>query len=190
MEVLVSEKKGFQIRIRYVMLPLLFAIIIFVSYLLHYVGAFKPVVIEEKTAGPFAMIFKTHIGPYHKIVADIEDVETWAKAQGLDCHLTFGQYLDNPADTEESRLRSHGGCLLPALPSLTLPEGFSSQTVPENHYVTAIFEGSPGIGPMKVYPKVQDYIEEKRLKQDGAIIEVYNVHSQESMTTTYYFPVK
>lgn len=185
-----GDKKGFQIQIRYVLLPLFFAILIFAFYLMNYLGVFKPVVISEKRAGPFQMLYKTHIGPYHKIVPLIEEVEKWSRSQGLDCKLSFGEYLDNPETTEEPRLRSRGGCIVDRFPE-TLPEGFEKQSLPEKNYVTAVFEGSPGIGPMKVYPKAFEYIQEQRLTRDGeSVIEIYEIHSPESMTTTYYFPLK
>lgn len=181
--------KKFQVPIRYLLLPLFFAIVIFVFYLAHYLGSFKPVLIAEKNAGPFHMIYKSHIGPYFKIVPTIEEVEKWAKEKGIDCHLTFGEYLDDPQTTEEARLRSNGGCLVSEVPA-NLPEGFSTKTIPERHYVTAVFEGSPGIGPMKVYPKVQTYAQEQKLPLEEVVMEVYEVHSAESMTTTYYFPIR
>ncbi len=179
----------FSIPIRWLLLPLLIAIVVYVLYLMNYLGSFKPVIIEEKSAGPLTMIYKKHVGPYHKIVPVIEEVEKWAKENGLDCKLSFGQYLDNPQTTEEARLRSQGGCLVEQVPA-QMPEGFESQTIPLRKYVTAIFEGSPGIGPMKVYPKVYEYSESQRLRLEEWVMEVYQVHSPEAMTTTYYFPVK
>lgn len=178
-----------KIKIRYLLLPLLVAIIVYIAYLLTYVGAFRPVTISQKKAGPFLMIYKDHTGPYHKIVPVIEEVEKWAQSHGLDCKLSFGEYLDNPEITEEARLRSHGGCLVALFPE-NLPEDFHTQTIPEKNYVTAIFEGSAGIGPLKVYPKVFSYFEENRLARQESVLEIYEVHGAQSMTTTYYFPIK
>ena len=185
-----APKKGSQIQIRYLLLPLLIAILVFAFYLMNYLGTFKPVIIEEKKAGPFQMIYKNHVGPYHKIVPVIEEVEKWAKAQGYDCKVSFGEYLDNPETSEEARLRSRGGCVVPEFPA-QLPEGFEKQTLPEKDYVTAVFEGSPGIGPMKVYPKAHEYIRDQGLvRESETVMEMYVIHSPESMTTTYYFPIK
>lgn len=174
--------------IRYILLPLFFAIIIYVGYLLFYVGAFKPVVISEKQAGPFILLYKDHVGPYHKIVPVIEEVETWAKENGIDCKLSFGKYLDDPNSVEEARLKSIGGCILTAAITTALPEGFKTETQPEAQFVVATFEGSPGIGPMKVYPKVFAYFEDQRIARGDYTLEIYEVHSQQAMTTTYYFP--
>lgn len=184
-----AAKKPFAIQIRYLLLPLLGAIILYAGYLMNYLGTFKPVIITEKSAGPFQVIYKSHTGPYHKIVPVIEEVEKWAKENGLDCKLSFGEYLDSPKATEEARLRSNGGCLVNQVPA-NMPEGFQSKTIPERKYVTAVFEGSPGIGPMKVYPKVYEYAENQRIPLEEVVMEVYEVHSETAMTTSYYFPVR
>jgi AraC family transcriptional regulator len=180
-----------KIQIRYILLPLLVAIIVYFSYLFYYVGAFKSVEISEGKVGPFNMLFKNHSGAYHKIVPLIQEVETWAKANGLACKLSFGEYLDDPNETEEGRLRSRGGCLVNEGEKFPeqLPEGFLVQSLPERDYVIAKFEGSPGIGPLKVYPKVIEYFVEKGYVYNSGAIEIYEVHSDTAMTTNYYFPI-
>ena len=189
-----EKKNPFRIQIRYVLLPLLIAIVVYVSYLLSYVGAFKPVIITENTAGPFIYLYKEHTGAYHKIVPVIEAVESWAKEQKIACTLTFGKYLNDPKSVEEDRLRSIGGCLITAEELKAFegkwPEGFKTETQSPQKYVIATFEGSPGIGPLKVYPKVLQYIEDQRLPKSEWTLEIYQVHTQESMTTTYHFPVE
>jgi AraC family transcriptional regulator len=169
---------------------LLVAIVVYVSYVMTYVGAFKNVEISEVTAGPFHMLFKEHSGADHKIVPVIEEVETWAKANGLSCQFSFGEYFDNPQETDEGRLRSIGGCVVNEGETLPqqLPEGFQTKDVPANDYVKATFEGSPGIGAIKVYPKVISYFVEKGYIYNAGVLEVYEVHSEQSITTNYYFP--
>ncbi|MNJ96674.1 Bacterial transcription activator, effector binding domain [compost metagenome] len=169
-----------------------FVVVSFCSYLAYYLGAFKGVEVKDEVRGPYTMIYKVHTGPYHKIVSAIGAVEDWAKTQSLDCKLSFGQYFDNPDTQEEARLKSHGGCIVPAAPA-SIPEEFKVEEIPARRYVTAVFEGSPGIGPMKVYPKANEYMEKHGLKMDGAVIEVYEIHDfakKNAMTTTYLFPVK
>ena len=163
------------------------------GYFTWYLGAFKPVLIAEKNQGPFHLLYKEHTGAYHKIAPTIAEVETWAKSKGLDCSRTFGEYFDDPRSVDEGRLHSRGGCLLNELPSnlqneLSLSE-YKTSDLPEKKYVTAVFEGSPGIGPMKVYPKVEEYFSAKGQKPSGAVMEIYVVHSEKAMTTTYLFPL-
>ncbi|MBC7371114.1 MAG: GyrI-like domain-containing protein [Bdellovibrionaceae bacterium] len=158
------------------------------SWMAYYLGAFKSVEINSASRPAMKMIYKEHVGSYHKIVAVIQEVETWAKSQGIDCTQSFGEYIDDANMVEEIRLRSRGGCIVREIPK-TLPEGFKSQEIPERSYVTAIFEGSPGIGPVKVYPKAEVFMRENGLVMDGPVIEIYVIHSEKEMTTTYLFPL-
>lgn len=163
----------------------------FIGFLAVHLGAFKSVTIAQENKGPYIMLYKDFTGPYHKTVSVITEVEQWAFTNKVDCRLSFGEYKDDPEKVEEARLKSRGGCLTEKVPA-NLPADFKTEELPEKSYVTAVFEGSPGIGPMKVYPKVNEYMTQKGLKQNGPVIEVYEIHSRtenNSMTTTYLFPI-
>ncbi|MFM8834854.1 MAG: hypothetical protein ACKOEV_14685, partial [Cytophagales bacterium] len=90
-------------------------LVLFFLYLFQYTGAFKSVSISQDERGPFTLIYRSHVGPYHKIVGQIEIVERWAKENGLKCRLSFGEYFDDPRMVEEGRLNSRGGCLVDPL---------------------------------------------------------------------------
>lgn len=158
-------------------------------YVAYYTGYFKEVRIETGKAGPFLVLAKEHFGPYHEVVPKIEAVETWVKGKAADCTRSFGQYFDDPQTTESARLKSRGGCIMVAKIEV-IPDDFKYDEIPEQNYVKAIFEGAPGIGPMKVYPKVEKYVREHGLKPKPGVLEIYVIHGQTAMTTTYYFPVE
>jgi AraC family transcriptional regulator len=183
------------------------AIILFFAAELYFSGAFKPVEIGVQTKGPYAILFKEHIGAYDKIASTIEEVETWAKQNNLPCALTFGEYFDDPHAVEQERLRSRGGCIMelkssteknpytqvigafptnaPVLPSI------QTSILEERKFVVATFKGSPRIGPLKVYPKVSDYFSSNSLKQGSSSVEIYEIYPNNSgMTTTYLFPIE
>ncbi len=175
-------------------------------YFSWYLGVFKPVNLVEKQVGPLHLLYKNHVGAYHKIVPVLNEVEKWAKENHISCERTFGEYLDNPNTVEEGRLRANAGCVIAesspvassaavAAPLLTqlpaqLPEGYFTREVPAKKYVTVVFEGSPGIGPMVVYPKVTDYFDAKRATIAGPVFELYKITSEKSMSTTYLFPME
>jgi effector-binding domain-containing protein len=162
------------------------------GYFTWYLGALRPVNLAEQEAGPYNLLYKENVGPYHKVAPLITEVETFAKSHGLICKLTFGQYLDDPRNVEEGRLRAHVGCLLSTeeLAALKdLPADYKTETILSKKYLVAIFEGSPAIGPMKVYPKAEDYFNAKNIKIAGPVIEIYEVHSEKAMTTKYLFPM-
>jgi len=164
------------------------SLIALLIYLYFYLGFFLPVTIVIEDRGPLHMIYKAHSGAYHHIGPVIEAVEKWSHEQRLRCTLTFGEYLDDPAAIDQDRLRSRGGCLYNTLPNVQLPEDFAAEVRPKKSYVVAQFNGSPSIGPFKVYPKVEEFLQTRRLKQNGPVIETYFVHG-EKVTTEFLFPI-
>jgi AraC family transcriptional regulator len=170
---------------------------IFFLYLLQYTGAFRKVTLGIDMRGPYTIVYREHTGAYHKITHVIEEVEAWARSQNLKCRLSFGEFFDNPQVVEEGRLRSRAGCLIdPLVPAeeeqlqrLSLPENFKKAELSKMRAVVALFSGAPGIGPLKVYPKAREFIEEQKLKHTGSVIEIYEVFDKETMNTTYLWPI-
>lgn len=158
-------------------------------YLLVRNGAFKSVEIAVEDRGEMILLYKEHIGPYHKIMDDLTAVENAAKTAGLDCTLTFGEYLDDPGLVEQERLHSNVGCVLPSAPAAA-PEGTMLKTIPARKYVVGRFGGSPALGPYKVYGKIGERIVEGRMEQTGPVLEIYRPLPDEGMETTYLFPVR
>lgn len=169
------------------------AIAVFFLYLANYTGFFKPVTISEGHVGPFVLLGKQHVGPYYKIVPKLQEVEAFAKEHNFECKKSFGLYYDNPETVEEARLKSLGGCLMNAdeqVKADSLPEGYRVETFPEGDFVIAEFDGSPGIGPFKAYPKAQEYIQQKKYGTESwGILEIYEIFGVKQMKTSYYFRV-
>jgi AraC family transcriptional regulator len=178
-------------RMKWIFLSIIGAIVGGGIYLSNYLGYFKPVTVTEVQEPAKKILLKKHFGPYHKIVPTIRDVESWARGNNLPCTLSFGHYIDDPNLVDQDRLRSRGGCLVEVFPD-KMPEGFEVDTIPAGKYVKATFEGSPGIGPFKVYPTVLSHIASQGLKRDEAlgVFEIYEIHNDQSMTTSYFFPLK
>ena len=157
--------------------------------LLVYLGAFKSVSLSLSEAGPIRLVSKHHVGPYHKIVPTIEEVEDWAAKNGETCQTSFGEYLDDPDTTDEDRLKSNVGCLVTGDWSKSLPHGFDYREIPRRQYVIAEFEGAPSIGPFKVYPKAKEFIASSGLLTSGSVIELYERQKFQGLRTKYHFPV-
>jgi AraC family transcriptional regulator len=160
--------------------------------LLIYLGAFKSVTITTAEAGPYKVVYKTHLGAFHKIVPDIEEVERWATSHGEACISSFGEYLDDPSIVDEDRLHSNGGCLVNGDWSGAgrLPEGLLYREITPRLYAIAEFDGAPSIGPQKVYPRVSTYLAAQSLKTDGPVIEIYERMPGAQLRTHYHFPVR
>ncbi len=134
------------------------------------------------------LIYKEHRGAYHEINKVISEVEEWAEIEKIDCPQTFGEYFDDPSRIDPDRLKSHGGCIVNAEPK-SLPAHISYKYIEPKIYLKAQFEGSPAIGPMKVYPAIQDWLFKNSEQQNGAIIETYTVYGN-GMKTEYLVPLK
>lgn len=185
--------------IRHTLLAFSIGFIVFLLYLMQYTGFFKSVTLAMDQRGPYTLVYKDYQGAYYKIVPTIEEVEKWAKEQGLSCRLSFGLYLDNPELIEEGRLRAKGGCLIDPKNQeeakrfetlkAQLPADYKIEIFPESRSVVALFGGSPGIGPMRVYPKAYDFMKEQKLTPQGPVLEIYEIFDSKSMHTTYVWPL-
>ncbi|MBI3601185.1 MAG: hypothetical protein HY097_11185, partial [Nitrospinae bacterium] len=54
---------------------------------------------------------------------------------------------------------------------------------------SAVFIGSPAVGPFMVYPKLMKWIEKNHYKIDGAAIELYKM-TEDKMEIHYMIPIK
>lgn len=174
--------------LKWVLGLLLAFVLAFAVRLISHLGIFRPVEIETGVRPAMGLLYKDHIGPYHKINSAISAVETWAKENKIDCSLTFGEYFDDPGAIEEVRLRSRGGCVLSAKP-IQFPSDFKYEDSPESRAVVAKFSGAPSIGPYRVYNNVTEYMTDARMTGNGPSREVYQILSDNQINTTYYFPI-
>jgi AraC family transcriptional regulator len=167
------------------------AVVFFAAALSYKLGVFKTVDVQDPEPQTFYLLFKEHIGPYHKIVTVIQQVEEVALGLNLPCSHTFGQYLDDPREVEEDRLKSRGGCLLTQpLQGVQLPQALHFEIL-KGEFVSALFNGSPAISPYKVYPKLFHWLEINRREMGGPILEVYGRQGTSGETETqYYFPLR
>lgn len=149
-------------------------------------GFFKDVVITEQAMPEMHLVYAEHIGPYHKILDTLEQVEAWAKNNKVDCTKSFGHFLDDPDIVEHERLRSHVGCVVDQTMQ-NLPENFKTKSLPAGKYLVAEFMGSPAIGPMKVYKKARQQFTDKGLTAPEDAIEIYHRLDENTMKTIYLF---
>lgn len=157
--------------------------------LMNYLGALRPVQMEEANTQTLRLLYKQHMGPYHQINGVIQEVESWARSQQIACSRTFGEFLDNPHQVEQARLRANAGCIIDA-PVTSVPDGFLYRELSAQNAVVAHFSGSPAIGPWKVYPQAFKYIRQHRLIYAGENFEIYKIISPKKMETTYMFLLK
>ncbi len=156
-------------------------------YFYFSLGFYKPVQIESIENVDLHLLALPHEGAYHKILPVIQKVEEWAKAHNIPCEKTFGEYLDDPRAVDEVRLRSFGGCVVTQVPTDVEPP-MQVRRFSEPRVVQARFLGSPSIGPFKVYPKVEQWLQENKLQTKGAALEIY-IPNESQFMTEFYFPI-
>ena len=164
--------------LRYIVVFIIVTLISFSVYMAQYLGAFKSVEIRNEEFGPYLMVYLDHMGPYHKIVSKIEEVEKWASENQFDCRLSFGEYFDDPELVEEAQWTDK------------IQTPLKIKLLAKQEYIAADFSGSPGIGPIKVYPKIETFIQERKLKRHPSIIEIYEIldrQAKNQMQTRYLF---
>ena len=168
------------------------SLLVFLTTVYFRLGGYKPVQIEISESQELYLLMKEHVGAYHKINSVITEVEQWAAKQRLPCTVTFGEYIDDPRVKDEDRLRSRGGCVLPFELSreILLPKDLLYVKKPKTSVVKAYFEGAPSISPFKVYPAVEDFMQEKGLLQTGPVIEIYKIYGEKQALTEYLFEYK
>lgn len=176
-------------KLRHIVSITFFTILSVLVYFSIYLGVFKPVLFDMGEFGPFHLVYKNHLGAYHKMGPVIESVEQWVKSKGQSCAQSFGEYIDDPQQVEQERLRSLGGCIVDKHFD-QLPSDFEQKTLEKQFFIRGQFEGSPAIGPYKVYLKAQKIMQEKGLEPNGSVFEIYKILSPKEMKTTYLFTAK
>lgn len=174
--------------IRYLLIAAVLAFIGYVIVVAVHLGAFKEVTFTVYDAPEIRVVYKEHIGPYNETVKTIEEVEGWVKRLGDACKKSFGQYLDDPSKMEVDRLRSNGGCIVEKdLPNL--PNDLKQTTLPARKVLKGFFQGSPAIGPLKVYAKAEKWMKDNRYKMPRESLEIYEILPNKEMNTEYHFPL-
>lgn len=185
--------------IKHTLIALFIGLVSFIIYLMVHLGVWKNPEISMMETKPRKLLVKNHLGAYHKINPIIQSVESFAKKFELECSETFGEYLDDPTVINEDRLRSRGGCIVPFETDFIntkftaadlKQEDLELIELPAAKYVTAVFTGSPAIGPYKVYPKIDRYMQNHKLVRKGSVMEVYKITSATEMTTTYFVNIE
>lgn len=157
-------------------------------------GSFKNVDIQLSHYGPYIAIYKNRLGAYHESSKTLFEVEDLLKKQNVLCTITFGLYLDDPNETDAERLRSELGCIFSEKFKDQLTEivndqslGLNIKYLDEKKYIAGIFEGSPALVSLKVYPKIKKWAIKNRYSLKSEVLELYEVKSSDKVKTTVLF---
>lgn len=158
-----------------------------------YSGGFSNPVVIEKEVEPMKMAVKEHKGAYTKTKKPMDEVYEGLVSMGVEPAKGVGMYFDDPAKVAEEDLRSEVGSVL---------EGLSEENLAEigEKFIVKEFEGGRAmvvefpiktmlsymVGPMRVYPVIEEYWKSKGYEEFETAIEVYDVSNK---IITYIMPI-
>lgn len=158
-----------------------------------YSGGFSKPVVVEKQVPAMTMAVKEHKGAYTKTKQPMDEVYTDLVALGVEPTRGVGVYYDDPAMVAEEDLRSEVGSVLEGLDEDKLMEVKEKMMVKEYDQMQAMVVEFPiktmlsyMIGPMKVYPVIQEHWQGKGYEESEIGIEVYDIPNK---TITYIMPI-
>lgn len=160
---------------------------------LWYLGVFSNYSIEEKIEGGYTVVGIEVVGPYSKVGKHIDAVDTKLKGLGIVSSRGFGIYYDNPNMVPKEKCRSFVGNILDENDFGKLEEirgkGMKIDTIPKSIALVVQFPYknmmSFMVGPMKVYPMLNEYVNEKGLKPT-LTYEVYDMGAKKTIFVMQY----
>lgn len=163
---------------KYLIIIVLFIAVAIIGFL-FYAGFFAKAEVAEKQLETMYLVGLNHKGDYSKAGEISNRVFEYLKEKNVESTLGFGIYYDNPRDVKTEELRSFIGCVIAAEDSAKVSfENMRAELYPAKKHVIINFplknELTYSIGPIKVYPQLNKYIQEKNYKT-GAAIEIYDV---------------
>ena len=158
---------------------LLLGVLIFMWYL----GFFSNLVIEEKTVGPYVLVYEEHIGPYSE-TGQIQNTvyRDLLQKENIETFKGFGIYYSDPKTVPAEELKSIAGCILEQADIYKIDElkqkGYKvrEMATQESLVVSFPFTNKMSIlaGMIRVYPALTTYVEENNIPQ-SEIMELYDV---------------
>ncbi len=158
-----------------------------------YSGGFVKPVLVEKEVPAMTMAVKEHKGAYSKTKQSMDEVYEGLIALGVESTRGVGVYYDDPALVAEADLRSEVGSLLEGVSEEKLMEIKEKLEVKEYEEMQAMVVEFPintmlsyMIGPMRVYPVIQEHWQGKGYEESEIGIEIYDIANK---TITYIMPI-
>lgn len=173
-------------------LIILFVLILLIVGILAYHDFFSTPKVIEKEMGPYTVATKKFIGSYYKVGPVMEEVDKLLRKMDINSTKGVGFYYDDPAKTQQDKLRSDVGNILEKVDDITLAKVNSKLDVKQIKKQKAVVVEIPiksplsyMIAPMKAYPAITKYWKEKGYKEDAKDsfgMEIYDIPGK----VTYY----
>ncbi|MBN3032891.1 MAG: GyrI-like domain-containing protein [Candidatus Saganbacteria bacterium] len=146
---------------------------------LAYLGYFSSPNVREAKMGPYTIVYESFTGPYAQTGPVFARVHKAVTAAGIKAGQGLGIYYDDPSKVPAGKLRSDCGVVIGAkdLRKARALKQFKVKRLPASRCAVAEFPIrntlSYMIGPMKAYPALMKYLQEKNYKM-AAAYELYD----------------
>lgn len=154
----------------------------------YYYGGLSNIRIEERTLGPFIVIYEKNNGDYQKSNMAIKKLIKMAQENGVSPQAGFGMYQDVVSGEPQNDMQNESGIIINNQDAGRL-QHILDETVHQREISSfeAImgefpFKGTASmlLGVWKVYPRLSKYLAGKRLKK-GASFEIYDMAKKKTI---------
>lgn len=165
-----------------------------ILWVLIYSGLFADIIIKEKKAGPYQLVYLSHKGDYRQ-TGQIGGEIYYDLLSNYQIETTkgFGIYYDDPDKVKKEDLRSDIGVILNKedyKKTGKLKKKYKTKRIYISHCLVVEFPFKSKIsiilGIYKVYPKIKEYVKIKEYKSDY-VMEVYDIPAKKIL---YIMPIK
>ena len=160
-------------------ISILVILVVGLAGFIAYMGLFDEWIIDQKSFGPWKMVYIEQIGNYRQTGKSIQKVSAALTALQVEPRFPLAVFYDDPYEVSEEELRSDVGFVLSQsdLPKIRqLSSEFKTRDFEKKMYVFTDFPVKNNlsyvIGPLVCYPRLQKYCEKMRLNFDHSI-ELY-----------------
>ena len=151
-------------------------------------GMFSSPKAVEKEMGPYFYVYEEFIGPYQNTGPVFDKVYKAMTDAGIKSTLGIGAYLDNPSEVPDEKLHSQCGAIYDIADSAKVEKllpTYKLGKIEKKTFVVVEFpiKGAMSymIGPVKCYPVLAKYFEEKGMKA----VESYEIYDMPNKVTYY-----
>ena len=147
----------------------------------RYLGGFISPEAKEQNMGPYTIAYTNFIGEYSKVWPSMTKVYEILSGAGIVSSTGIGIYYDDPAVVSWAELRSDVWAVIDAKDASKIANntGVKVKIIPGGNKIVVEFPFknmfSSMIGPMKVYPVMTKYIEQKWYSHEVVMIELYDM---------------
>lgn len=162
------------------LLTFIVILVVLILWLWWYLGGFSNLQVEEKEMGPYTMVYVDYVWAYEKVWPVMDEIYQTLTKAGITQTAGIWIYYDDPAITPKDELKSEVWSVINSEDISKVEDLWTSyqiKTIEKSEKVVVAFPYknmlSYMVGPMKVYPIVNDYMIEKGYNAEIPRIELY-----------------